>query len=258
MSLNKVIEEIKQVKPFAEEDVETGARETLAGRRGRKNAAIERLKTLRFEYRQSLIGSAAFIVVTGEKRDAFASIASEEFSCFASNPNEFFEDLASRIPAVLYQGRESVSNLFDILGRHLEDKANELGVVEYPQLIFRQQYRTTLKSKEDLVSLIKQAVTDQMGSEIVGIQAVNSLLNTAIDKGHGAKITPIVLSTGDEGLALSLGKTLSRLKPKGVFLVVAGKGTKALRTTEGVVSIKDPTKEAVEETLKSISERAKK
>lgn len=257
MSLNKVIEQIKSAKVFAEEDVNSGPVETLNGRRGRKNQAIEQLRILKNQYKTELMESAAFIIVTGEKREAFQYTAAEEFKCFVTNPNEFYEDLARRIPTSLYQGKESVSGLFDILGRHLEDKAGELGIVGYPQMIFRQNYRSVLKNKEDLVDLVREAINDQVGPEIVGIQAINSLLNTAIDKEHAAKVTPIILSTDNDELALYLEKSLDRLHPRGVFLVVAGKGSKTLRATKGALLVKDPTPESVEQTLKTISAATK-
>jgi len=258
MSLSKVIEQIKAAKVFAEEDVNSGPAETLNGRRGRKNQAIEQLKLLKNQYKTELTETAVFIVVTGEKRAAFATAAVENFKCFTANPNEVYEDLASRIPPALYQGKESVAGLFDVLGRHLEDKAQELGIIGYPQMIFRQSYRATLKSKEDLVDLVRTAINDQVGPEIVGIQTVNSLLDAAIKEGHGARVTPIVLSTDNESLALSLEKSLGRLKPKGVYMVVAGKGSKALKAVEGAFFVKDPTPEVVEQTLKTISGSVKK
>lgn len=258
MSLSKVIEQIKAASVYAKEDVNSGPIETLNGRRGRKNQAIEQLRVLKNQYKTELTESAAFIIVTGEKRDAFTSAAVESFNCFSADPNDFYVDLARRIPAALYQGQESVSGLFDVLGRHLEDKASEIGIVGYPQMIFRQGYRTVLKSQEDLVDLVRQAINDQVGPEIVGIQAINSLLDKAIEKEHGAKVTPIILSTGDETLALKLEESLDRLRPRGVFLVVAGKGSKSLRATEGVLLVKDPTPESVEQTLKTISGATKK
>lgn len=259
MSLSKLVEQIKSVKVFANEDVNSGPIETLNGRRGRKNQAIEQLRVLKNQYKTELTESAVFIIVTGEKREAFTASAVENFKCFYANPNAFYEDLATRIPASIYQnGRESVSGLFDVLGRHLEDKAGELGIVGYPQMIFRQGYRTTLKSYEDLVDLIRTAINDQVGPEIVGIQAINSLLNAAIDSEHSAKVTPIVLSTEDETLALKLESSLARLHPRGVFLVVSGKGSKTLRAIDGVLTVKDPTPENVETTLKTISGATKK
>src|ERR1035437_435955 len=135
MSLSKGIEESKKDRVFAEENVEEGAIETLNGRRGRKNQAVERLKTLKLTYRQDLMESAAFIVVTGDKREEFETLARDSFACFSANPNALYEDLANRIPEALYHGKESASGIFDVLGRHLEDKARELGIIGYPQMI---------------------------------------------------------------------------------------------------------------------------
>lgn len=252
MSLAKVLEEIKKVKPYADEDVNSGPVETLNGRRGRKNQAIERLTTLRQEYRQNMLDTAVFIIVTGDKREEFAE-AAKNFKCFATDPNEFYLDLANQIPPIFYGGNASVNDAFDVLGRHLEDKARKLGIIGYPQLIFRQDYRVTLKSKEDLIDLTRRCINDQVGSEIVGLQALTSLVDSAIAADHSGKTTPIVLSTNDEKLALDLDGTLARLKPRGVFLVVAGKGTKNLKAVKDAIFVKDTSPEAVEATLKTIN-----
>lgn len=257
MSLAKVLEEIKKVKPYADEDVNSGPVETLNGRRGRKNQAIERLTTLRQEYRQSMLDTAAFIIVTGDKREEFAE-AAKNFKCFSADPNEFYIDLANHVPPIFYGGNASVNDAFDVLGRHLEDKARNLGIIGYPQLIFRQDYRVTLKSKNDLIDLTRRCINEQVGSEIVGLQALSTLTDSAIDAGHSGKITPIILSTSDEKLALDLDNTLVRLKPRGVFLVVAGKGTKTLKAVKDAIFVKDATPEAVEQALKTISGATRK
>lgn len=255
MSLSKIVEEIKTLKPFADEDVDAGPYTTMNARRGRKNQAIERLKQLKRQYRTELLESAAFVIVTGSAREAFTSAAVEGSKFFSANPNDFYEDLAGRIPEVLYKGKGTPTDLFDILGRHLYDKTMELDLSEYNQLVFRQSYRATIGSKEDLVSLIRTAINDQMGAEVVGIQAVTSLVDQAIALGHNKKVTPIILSTDDEKLALDLEGTLRKLHPRGVFTVVAGKGTKALRAIPGVISVKDPTAENVEQALNNINDR---
>src|ERR1035437_8370484 len=117
MSLTTVLEEIKRLTPFAKEDVNSGPTETLSGRRGRKNQAIEMLKRLRQEYQTDLLRSSIFIVVSGEAREEFAA-AAVPFDVFAANPEDFYTDLAARVPSSLYLGKEVVSNVFDVLGRH--------------------------------------------------------------------------------------------------------------------------------------------
>lgn len=257
MSLQKTMEDIKKVQLYVNEDVDSGPRETLAGRRGRKNQAIEQMKIFKREYRQGLLQSAAFIVVTGLAKDAFTTLATEKFGCFSSDPNSFYEDLANRIPEVLWKGKESVVNLFDVIGRHLYDKAMELDLNEYDQLIFKQEHYVSIKTKEDLVTLLKKAINAQVGSEIVGIQAVTSLVDTAIKKEHTSRVTPIILSTQSETLASELEISLRRLNPRGVFLVAAGKSSKLLRAMPGVIAVKEPTEEAVGEALKKISSATK-
>ncbi|CAK9253109.1 unnamed protein product [Sphagnum jensenii] len=230
----------------------------MAGRRGRKARAIEQIKTLKRDYRQKLLQSATFIVTTGSEKDVAASLATEKFECFSANPNAFYENLADRIPEALWKGKESMVNLFDVIGRHLYDMAVDLDLNEYDQLIFKQEHYVSIKTKADLVTLLKKAINSQVGAEIVGIQAVTSIVDKAIERSHAKIATPIVLATDDEALAIDLETSLRRLKPRGVFLVVAGKGTKNLRAVPGVISVKEPTEETMKQALNQISGAIKK
>jgi hypothetical protein len=258
MSLESIIKEIQSLRPVANEDVEGGPLNTLAGRRGRKNQALIRLKDLREEYIKNLIRSSMFIIVTGAKRNEFTALATgEAFGLFSADPEEFYKDLANRAPPTLYQQNASASNLFDILGRHLEDKMGELGLSEYNQLIFREKYISNVKSANDFAGVLKVAINEQIGSEIVGIQAVNSIANDAITRGHGAKTTPIVLNTGDDKLALQLSADLERLTNR-VFVVNVGKAAKELKAVELAINLKDATEDSVKAALDQIKNSIKK
>lgn len=257
MTLKQIVEEIKQIKTISEEDVDSGPAETLNGRRGRKKQAIEKLKLLKRDYSKELLRSAVFIVSTGKDRNKFAEIASsKEINFFTADPEEFYADLAKRVPPVLYQGREGISNVFDVLGRHLEDKMNELDIFAYNQLIFKGSYARKSNSLEEFQGLVKEAINDQIGSEIVGIQAVNSLVPQAIERSHADVLTPVVLTTGDESLVNSLMKDLSRLTSR-VFLVVSGEATQSVRSIEDAMVIEDPTKDAVKKALTTIKKTLK-
>lgn len=251
MSLVEIIEQINKVKQYAEGNAEEGPVETLAGRRGRKNQAIDQMIRLKRQYKQELLQSAIFIVVTGSLKDDFTALATDSFKCFTADSEAFYKDLANRVSPALYEGKEGLSNLFDVLGRYLEDKAIELDLSSYPQLIFKQQYRRTIGNRSEFTALVKQAVNDQMGSEIAGIQAVNSLVSPAIDKGHSDKITPIILGADDETFAQQLLKDLPRLGSR-VFLVVAGDSTKGLSTTEGAVLVKEVNESSLKNVMKTI------
>jgi hypothetical protein len=251
MSLQKTLEEIKKVKPVAEEYLSGEPRETYSGREGRQRNAKEQLKTYKEQYIDELRTSAVFILVAGAGKDQFQDLASKEFHCFTADPEGFYKDLANRLPQELYDNKTPAGNLFDILGRHLEDKAQEMHILGYPQLIMKAKYERALKGKEDFVNLVKQAINEQVGSEIVGIHAVRAIADEAIKAEHGSKLTPIIMTTDDESLALDLHSTLGRIGSRS-FLVVAGKGAKTLKATEGCFAMKEISKETVENTLSSV------
>jgi hypothetical protein len=188
--------------------------------------------------------------VTGSESQSFAGLASNDtFGCFNADPEEFYRDLSSRIDPSLF-GREGIRHLFNIAGNILEDKALELDIGSYPMLQFSDRYNSAVNSIEDFIPLIRRAVNDQVGSEIVGINAINTVTDLAIKKGHSASVAPVVLRTDDEVFALDLQKNLTRLTPK-VFLVVAGKASKGLKQSSNI-PVKTVSEETVGEALSTI------
>lgn len=255
MSLQTVLAEIKKVKVFAEEDTNGGEASTLNARRGRKNQAIEQLKRLKRDYKQELLQNTVFIVTTGSEREEFAKTSSE-LGLFVADPEAFYKDLASRVPEVLYKGKEGVSNIFDVLGRHLEDKMMELDINEYNQLLFKAQYAQKIDDVNDFAQLIKKAINDQIGSEIAGVQAIDSLVNEAIERNHADRYTPVVLATSDEAFALQLSRDLERLTTR-VFVAVAGEGNETLKNLDGALILGDASKESVKAAIKEMRKNLK-
>lgn len=251
MSLSKVIDEIKKYKQVSEQDLSAGPRETYAGREGMKRNALERIRDLKERYIDELRLSALFILVSGSGRDQFAETAKTEFKCFTADPEGFYKDLANRLPEQLYTQKTPPSNLFDIMGRHLEDKANEMKIIGYPQLIMKAKYLKHIDGKEDFKNLIKEAINEQVGSEISGLHVIRAIADEAIKSEHGSRLTPIILATDDEKLALDLKSTLGRIGSR-AFLVAAGKGAKTVRSTEGCFTVKEIDKESVENILTNI------
>lgn len=250
MSLKTTLEEIKKVKPHAEENLEGAEVATLNARRGRKANAVETLKRLKRDYKRDMLENAVFLVAVGSGRDEFASIVSTENKWFSANPEVFYQDLAKRVPGALYLGKTGISDIFEVVGRHLEDKMNELDLIEYNQLIFKAQYAQKINSQEELTTLLKRAINNQIGSEIVAIQAVDSLVDEAIERGHSDAITPIVLSTGDEDLALELIRDF-RISGQPAQLVGVGEISQKLKI-DGIMVLEDTTKKSIKSVLSSM------
>jgi hypothetical protein len=250
MSLETTIKELKTLKPFAEENVEEGPYETLNGRRGRKNNAIEQISNLKRQYLSELLASAIFIVTVGSKRDEFEKIATGKgFNLFSTDPETFYKDLASRVDKRVY-GFAGQTDIFDILGRHLEDKMIELGLTQYNQLIFKESYIQPINNLEQLTGVIKTAINDQIGAEIVAVQAVNSIVDKAVEVEHKTPTTPIVLNTKDEKLALDLIRDLQLKRP--AYLVVVGDASEKLKNVDGAVVLEEATKLTVKSVLDQI------
>jgi len=256
MALAEILKEIQTIKPFAEESLDSGPMETLGARRGRKVQSIERLRQLKTAYTRELGRSALFLVVTGSARDEFVKIAGS-MGIFSADPEDVYKDLARRVSPQLYLGKETLVHIFEVLGRHLEDKALEMDIIGYPMLRFSDKYRQTIHTSADFETLVKRAINDQIGAEIAGIASVRSVVDTAIGRGHDSKTTSILLPTGDDVLVGELMRDLERLTPK-VFLVIAGKTSKAIRGIEGSFSVKEPTEESVTAMLKDIKNSIKK
>jgi hypothetical protein len=252
--LAELIEEIKKTKPLADENLETGHYTTLNARRGRQARAIETMKELTEKYSQKLLQGTVFILTAGALKDEFTAMATEKYQYFSADPEVFYKDLLKQIHPNLYTS--GPSNIFDVLGRILENKMLELGVLEYPQPQFKNAYQRGIKGEADVLQLVKDIINDQVGGEIAGVAAVRSLVPAAIKQGHNKRVTPLILNTSDEKLTLSLTKALTEITPF-VFLVVAGKASKAFKLP-GAVTIKDVTVESVEAALKTIGDSVKR
>ena len=253
MSLKQIIDKIKVQQPLANENVEASDQSTLNARRGRQKQAIEQLKLLRDQYTQELMRTATFILVVGSESEEFSKLLSTEYGAFSADPEEFYKELAGRVNLQLYKGRDASSSVFDTLSSHLEDMALKMNIIGYPQLIFKSVYRRPLNNEKDFLELVRQAINDQVGSEIVGITAVRSVTSKAIEKGHSDKVTPIVLDVQDPNLAVDLLDTLKRLTPN-VVMVTAGKAPKGFKE-RSINTIKNVSNENVEFTLNLIKNK---
>ncbi len=251
MSLVKILREMEENRPNSEMVLTMENPNTHGAKVGLKRSATEALLRLRTEYRKELLASTVFIITTGTAKDQFTELASNEiFDCFSADPEEFYKDIASRIDPTLYK-RESIRHLYNIAGNILEDKCLELDIISFPMLMFSEKYNIGVTNAEEFAASLKNSINDQVGSEIVGINAVNSIVDLAIKRNHSAKVTPLVLNTSDEKLALDLLKNLKRLTPR-TFLVVAGKSSKELKDNKEVILVKNVTEDTVGEALTSI------
>lgn len=256
-TLQSILGSIEQLKPVADMDPAIGPYETAVGRRGQKMLAIEQISNLKLEYKKILTATGVFILVTGPAREAFSSMAgSEAFECFVVDPDDFYRGLISKINPSLF-GRERTSYLFQQVQDALYDRAMQLGVDSYNSLQYSNDYSAYVKTPEEFLPIVRQAFNRQVGSEMVGLHIIDTLVGQAIERGHAASVTPIVVDCSDEALAIDLSANLPSLF-KNVFLVSAGKPSKPIAGTKNMIQVKSASEESVGNALTTVRSLIKK
>lgn len=253
MSLENVLEKISEEQTVANQDLNLVSPRVIAYKKGQVVAAKERLELLRQDLKKEVIKRSVFIVVTGSDSEQFASIASEEFKCLSFSANRLASDVVNKLSDQLYLNRTLNANTFDIIDNLLEDEMKRLDIASYNRLAFSAKYLRNIKSKQDMIDLVNQALADSVGSEVIGLDALDKVVENIIDTKKVSRIVPIILHTYNNDLVLDLAKNLKTITNK-VFTVSAGTNVKTLNLTN--FSIEETNEETVGQTLKQIATNA--
>jgi len=253
MSLEAILEEIKKEKVVAEQDLDLVSPMVLYVKKGQVNSAKERLEKLYIDYKNQILRQSIFILVTGQDSETFASIANESFKCFTLDTETFYKEIANEISPQLYEGKNINSSVFDVVNNVLEDRMKNLDVMSYNFLTFDSKYSRMINSKPELVEVLKNAINDQVGGEVIGLDALEKVSKEAVNSDYKSKIVPILLYTKDEGLVSSISDDLRRVNPR-VVRVSAGKVNNP--DLNVLTNIKEVTEETVGKALKEIATNA--
>ena len=246
-TLKQLSEEIKKQTAIANSDPGQDP-QTRRIRQGNIMQAKEQLKDLRLNYRKQLLNSAIFLIVTGDQSQKFAETAEDKYSCFSVNAEDFYNELISKVPTVLYENKISSGNLFDHISTALEDKARAMDIVSYPALIFESKYKKQLKDKKDLLALTKSAINDKVGSEMVAIDAMDKIAEKVMNSDLSGKTVPVVLYTTDSSQIEELAKGIKRSLTRNTFIISTGEVDEKTKNVS-FDSVEKVTAKAVEKSL---------
>jgi hypothetical protein len=252
MSLATILDQINQQKEIAQQDLNVISPRALPYKKGQINSAKQKLEDLYVDYKNEVLRNAVFILVTGDLSEKFASVAEENFKCFSVDGKEMFREILEKVSPQLYRNKKINAFVFEALGNLLEEKMKKLDVTGYNQLIFDSKYSRVVKDEAEMLDVIASAVTDIVGSEVVGLDALERITQKAINKNYKSKIVPILIHSKDEKFIVSITEGLKRLNPK-VVKVSAGKLETDLKTK---ISLEEVDEKNVEETLKTIAANA--
>lgn len=218
-NIEYLIKEIKKNKELAEMKIEEVNPQRYTTQLGKIKRAKENLKSLYESYRNEVKQNTVFIVLKGKQGKSFIDIATgENYGCFEINADKLYEDIASKVNSRYYQDQTSSPTLFDILMSSFEDICDDLGIIGYPAVLFESKYQRRLKSKEDLIELTKEAFNEKVGSELVGLYAVDKVARKAVNEDYEGKSIPIIIHSKDNKLIDELSVTLNNVS-RNVFKI---------------------------------------
>lgn len=252
-NLQVVMKQIKKVKEVAEQDPGT---DVLVRRQrlGKKRQAMEKLKDLYTSYRKEISQNCLIMLVSGTESEKFAEIASADFSCYSFKADDFYSKILDQVPSKVYMGRVASHEFFDHISARFEDRAREIDIIGYSPLYFDAKYKKSMKTREDSLNIVKRAMNEKVGSEVVGLDAIEQVSIKTVNEGFAGKVVPIVIHTQDETLTEELIGGLARITNK-LFLINSGKSENKNLINKSISDIKKVTKKNVEETLIKIKKQ---
>jgi len=254
MSLTTVLEEIKETKKIALTDLDTVSPRAYPYKLGQVNSAKAKLESLYINYKHELLNKAIFILVTGSDSALFSEIAERDFKCFKTDGKILFKEIANEIDPSIYLNKKVNSSVFEVIGNVLEPRLKDLDIVSYNTLMFEAKYEKVIKNDNDFVQLITESVSDIIGAEVVGLDALERISKEAVNKGYKSKMVPILIHSKDEGFISSISNNLKTLSPR-VVTIAAGK-VKKKNDLNILASITEVDEQSVGKALKEIAAKA--
>ena len=252
MSLEQILGKINEEKVVAEMDLDTVSAKALPYKKGQVESAKSRLEGLYIDYKNELLKKAIFILVTGDESSQFAEIAKEEYKCFSVDGKILFKEIVSELNPDLYVDKVINASIFDVIGNILEDKMKRLDIISYNSLIFNSKYGRTVKTKGDMIDVVKEAVSEIVGGEVIGLDALERITLDAVNSNYKSGIVPILIHSNDEQFIIDISDSLRKLNPR-VVRIGAGRLEKDINA---LITLDKTDENQVGNALKKIAENA--
>ena len=222
-SFEALIKDIDKNRTIASTDISDSDPKTYNARLGKQKRAKQNLDDLFLEYREQVKNRAVFILTKGAQADSFIDVATgEDFGCFEVGADILYNQILLKVDKRYYDDQTSSPALFDLLMSSFNDICNDIGIISYPAVLFEKKYKRRLKSKEDLLKLTKEAFNDKVGSDLVGLYAIDKVARKAVNEGYGGTTIPIIVHSKDSKLVDELENSLKNIN-QNVFKVATTK-----------------------------------
>lgn len=219
MEFKDLLKAVKTAKAASLVDAGTDPR-TRNAKLGLARRAQEDLLGLFNDYKNEVRRRIVFILPTGPGAEKFAEIGQKEFGCFSIDAEGPYKDSIKNINPVLFTNSPFNPALLETAVNYFQDVADEIGLISYPMVIYKNIYARTLKNQQELLDIVKEAFNNDIGSEMVGYYAIQKAAAQGIEEGFAGKIMPVILTTNDLKLIESLEENL-KIITNNIFVVEA-------------------------------------
>ena len=217
MEFKDLLEAVKKAKLASEGDGGTDPR-TRNARLGIARRAQEDLLGLFNDYKNEVRRRIVFILPTGAGASKFADLSVKEFGCFSIDAEGIYKDSIKNINPVLFTNSPFNPSLLETAVNYFQDVADDIGLISYPMVLYKNVYARTLKNQQELLDVVKEAFNNDIGSEVVGYYAIHKAASQGIEEGFAGKIMPVILTTEDMRLIESLEQNL-KIITNNIFVV---------------------------------------
>jgi len=251
--LEQILDEINKQKQIAETDLSQVSPRAYPYKKGQVDSAKNKLEGLYIDYKNEILNRAVFILVTGSESESFGNIAKQDFGCFSISGETLAKEIVNDIHPQLYKGKTVNASIFDVVDNVLEKKMKALDVLSYNSLMFNSKYQRVVKNEDEMVLVVRDALNDIVGGEVVALDALERTAQEAVNKNYRSKIVPILIYSEDFSLIQTLSRDIIKINPR-IVRVIAGDSD--LEDFNTIANLTDVDSEGVGEALKKIAANA--
>ena len=254
MSIEKIIEEIKVQKVYADEVLEDGNPGTAAFREGRKNSAKEALLRLSVLYKENLRKNIVSIVSGGTLAPEFCETAEKLLEMPSVKYSVLVDDIVNTFSEDNLNGRNNTDSILDGINSALSQVYAQLDI-DGQYLEYNTQMDRTFTTKEDLSSFVSDMIDTHIGSDLKGLYAVDKACQAALSSLYSGERFAFTVPTATSQEADAAYAVLSKISPN-ARIVVAGRQGRGL-ANEPTSKIKEVSEDSVMEALNQVKESIK-
>jgi hypothetical protein len=243
MDFKELLTKTKEAKERASVEPSVDPRSRNASL-GQIRRAKEDLLGLMADYKNEVKRRIVFILPVGEGVDKFTETSVKDFGCFAIDAEGPYKDSIANINPALFSQSIFTPAILDTVNNYFQDVADEIGLISYPMVTYKNTYTKMLNNKQDLLEVVKLAFNEQIGAELVGHYAIQKAAVMGLEEEFAGKIMPVILSTNDTKLIEALSENL-KIITNNIFVVETNEKTTAKEIEKTFMNIKKTIKNVV-------------